>query len=99
MRANYYFQSPVYSTKYHVGTKLRNGVYNFSTIYMHGYAWQNVQTTWLSVSLVYKLRSIPSTSTYRRWFCLVDQSDNNVQKKTIHSFKVSDTNNTMRNSF
>ena len=64
---------------------------------MHGYAWQNVQTTWLSVSLVYKLRSIPSTSTNRRWFCLVDQSDSNIQKKSIHSFKVCDMNKTMGN--
>ena len=99
MRANYYFLSSVHSTKYHVGTKLRNRVYNFSTIYMHGYAWQNVQTTWLSVSLVYKLRSIPSTSTNRRWFCLLDQSDTNIQKKSIHSFKGSDMNKTMGNIF
>ena len=73
--------STVHSTKYHVGTKLRNRVYIFlqyTCMVMHGKLYK---TIWLSVSLVYKLRSIPSMSTNSRWFCLIDQSDNNVQKE------------------
>ena len=45
---------------------------------MHGKLYK---TIWLSVSLVDELRSIPSMSTNSRWFCLLDQSDNNVQKE------------------